>query len=356
MDNRKAAHSIIYGLCCIVGAIIFGSIILRICCAIAAIIFFVASAVLCEGEVAQGLKYTLSAVVVGFFVFFCGYVCYSVKLFMTFSIIAMVLGVILAVGGVVFTVIILYYMLKPAPQAPTPTYNYQNQNTVYTEQYSRPIDDGEKNYDLLEKVHGENVLKYSYEKDICLFEYGYTHLAGNGGKTLKFVQEPDNPYDSEAVAIYLGANKIGYVYRNDKVQKMINDWIRRGEYFTGYLNKFSVADKKATFKIGFYKPLSCYPSKTYSLVRTGKKIDDFETRAGNLLECDVGDCVSVSSSYSDSYVVFQYDCTAEIGELPKSAENFLGEYDDKDIIGVIREIDDENEAAPKAKVEIYVTG
>lgn len=223
-------------------------------------------------------------------------------------------------------------------------------------QHNRPVSDGEKNYNLLDEVHGENVLKYSYEKDICLFEYGYAHLAGNGGKTLKFVQEPDNPYDSEAVAIYLGANKLGYVYRNDKVQKMINDWIRRGEYFTGYLNKFSVADKKATFKIGFYKPFSCYPSKTYSLVRTGKKIDDFETRAGNLLECDVGDCVSVSSSYSDSYVVFQYDCTAEIGELPKSAENFLGEYDDKDIIGVIREIDDENESAPKAKVEIYVTG
>lgn len=236
------------------------------------------------------------------------------------------------------------------------TNSYQKQSTAYTRQHNRPVSDGEKNYNLLDEVHGENVLKYSYEKDICLFEYGYTHLAGNGGKTLKFVQEPDNPYDSEAVAIYLGANKLGYVYRNDKVQKMINDWMRRGEYFTGYLNKFSVADKKATFKIGFYKPLSCYPSKTYSLVRTGKKIDDFETRAGNLLECDVGDCVSVSSSYSDSYIVFQYDCTAEIGELPKSAENFLGEYDDKDIIGVIREIDDENEAAPKAKVEIYVTG
>lgn len=233
------------------------------------------------------------------------------------------------------------------------TNSYQKQSTAYARQHNRPVSDGEKNYNLLDDVHGENVLKYSYEKDICLFEYGYAHLAGNGGKTLKFVQEPDNPYDSEAVAIYLGANKLGYVYRNDKVQKMINDWMRRGEYFTGYLNKFSVADKKATFKIGFYKPLSCYPSKTYSLVRTGKKIDDFETRAGNLLECDVGDCVSVSSSYSDSYVVFQYDCTAEIGELPKSAENFLNGYEDEDIIGIIREIDDESEAAPKAKVEIY---
>lgn len=353
MDNRKAAHSIIYGLCCIVGAIIFGSIILRICCAIAAIIFFVASAVLCEGEVAQGLKFTLSAVVVGFFMFFCGYVCYSVKLFMTLSIIAMVLGVILAVGGVVFSVIILYYMLKPAPQAPTPTYSYQNQSTAYTGQYSRPISDGEKNYDLLEKVRGENVLKYSYENNLCLSGDGYMHLAGNGGKTLKFVQEPNNPYDSGAVAIYLGADKLGYVYRNDQVQKMINDWIRRGEYFTGYLNKFSVADKKATFKIGFYKPLSRYPSKTYSLVRTGKKIDDFDTRADNLLECDVGDCVSISSLWSDSYVVFQYDSTAEIGELPKNAENFLNGYEDEDIIGIIREIDDESEAAPKAKVEIY---
>ena len=353
MDNRKAAHLIIYGLCSIVGAIIFDSIIFKICCVVAAIIFFIASAVLCEGEVAQGLKYTLSAVIVGFFIFFFGYLFYLVKLFMTFSIIAMVLGVVLAVGGVVFTVIILYYMLKPTPQAPTPTYSYQS--TAYTGQFSRPVSDGEKNYDLLEKVRGENVLKYFYEKNICLFEYGYAHLAGNGGKTLKFVQEPDNPYDNNAVAIYLGADKLGYVYRNDQVQKMINDWIRRGEYFTGYLNKFSVADKKATFKIGFYKPLSRYPSKTYSLVRTGKKTDDFDTRADNLLECDVGDYVSVSSLYSDSYVVFQCDSTAEIGELPKSVESFLDECEDKDIIGIIREIDDENETAPKAKVEIYKT-
>lgn len=270
-----------------------------------------------------------------------------------------VLGVALCVVSIII-VVILNKTIGSFDESTTEsrsnyTNGYQKQSTAYTWQYSRPVSDGEKNYDLLEKVRWENVLKYSYENNLCLSGDGYMHLAGNGGKTLKFVQEPNNPYDSGAVAIYLGTDKLGYVYR-DQVQKMINDWIRRGEYFTGYLNKFSVADKKATFKIGFYKPLSRYPSKTYSLVRTGKKIDDFDTRADNLLECDVGDCVSISSLWSDSYVVFQYGSTAEIGELPKNAENFLNGYEDEDIIGIIREIDDENETAPKAKVEIYVTG
>lgn len=234
-------------------------------------------------------------------------------------------------------------------------YNFQKDPNAAPDYNKTYPADGEMNYDFLEDFYGENYLKYSYEHNFYLFENGYMYLAGNGGKNLRFVQEPQNAYDSNAVAIYLGANKLGYVYRNDPLQKMINDWIRRGEYFTGYLNKFSVADKKATFKIGFYKPLSSFPSKVFSLIKTSKRLDEFTSRADNLLDCEVGDCVRVSSYLSDSYVVLSDYCE-EIGELPKSAENFLEDcYNDDNIIGIIREIDDEFETAPKAKVEIYIT-
>lgn len=234
-------------------------------------------------------------------------------------------------------------------------YNFQKEPNAAPDYNKTYPADGEMNYDFLEDFYGENYLKYSYEHNFYLFGDGYMYLAGNGGKNLRFVQEPENPYDSNAVAIYLGANKLGYVYRNDGLQKMINDWIKRGEYFTGYLNKFSVADKKATFKIGFYKPLSVFPSKTFSLIRVNKKIDEFTSRADNLLDCDVGDPVKVTSYLSDTYIVLS-EFYKEIGELPKSADKFLEEcYDDDNIVGIIREIDDEYETAPKAKVEIYIT-
>lgn len=270
-----------------------------------------------------------------------------------------VLGVALCVVSIII-VVILNKTIGSFDESTTEsrsdyTNGYQKQSTAYTWQYSRPVSDGEKNYDFLEDFYGENYLKYSYEHNFYLFGDGYMYLAGNGGKNLRFVQEPENPYDSNAVAIYLGANKLGYVYRNDGLQKMINDWIKRGEYFTGYLNKFSVADKKATFKIGFYKPLSVFPSKTFSLIRVNKKIDEFTSRADNLLDCDVGDPVKVTSYLSDTYIVLS-EFYKEIGELPKSADKFLEEcYDDDNIVGIIREIDDEYETAPKAKVEIYIT-
>ena len=271
-----------------------------------------------------------------------------------FIFLGIVIGVVSDVLLIVLNNIIRSFDEKATEGQSSHTVSYQNQSSAYATQGNRPANDGERDYNYLEDVVDENLLIYSYEKDICLFEDGYMHLSNNGGKDLKFVQEPDNPYDSNAVAIYLEENKLGYVYRKDKTQKMINDWIRRGEYFTGYLNKFSVADKKATFKIGFYKPLSLFPSKTCSLVRTGKKIDDFDTRADNLRCCSEGDVVRIfeSCEYPFSNTVCD-DLGNELGELPKSAEKFLENCDVQDAIGIIREISDNYETAPKAKVEIY---
>lgn len=264
-----------------------------------------------------------------------------------------VLGLLVIALSVVLSVL-LAKAVEPNNNKATESQSNSSSEEYNTVNNKNHVTDGEKDYDYLEDVVDNNLLMYSYERDICLFEYGYMHLAGNGGKDLRFVQEPDNPYDNNAVAIYLGENKLGYVYRNDKTQKMINDWIRRGEYFTGYLNKFSVKDKKATFKIGFYKPLSRYPSKIYSLVRTGKKIDDFGTRADNLRSCNEYDVVKIfeSCEYPFSYTVCD-DLGNEIGELPKSAEKFLENCNVQDVIGIIREIDDDYETAPKAKVEIF---
>lgn len=267
----------------------------------------------------------------------------------------MILGILISLLSVVLSVLLAKSVEPNNNKATESWYNAFSEESAATDNKNY-VADGERDYNYLEDIVDDNLLMYSYEKDICLFGDGYKYLAGNGGKDLRFVQEPENQYDSNAVAIYLENDKLGYIYRSDRTQKMINDWIKRREYFTGYLNKFSVADKKATFKIGFYKPLSIFPSKTFSLVRTGKRIDDISNRAENLRCCSEGDTVKIFESYEYpfSHTVCD-DCGDEIGELPKSAERFLEDCDIEDVIGIIREIDDDYETAPKAKVEIYKT-
>lgn len=233
-------------------------------------------------------------------------------------------------------------------------------NSAYTNKFNsenstvQPPKDEIARYSALPDVIDENVLVYSYEKNICFFGDGIIYVSGNVGQDLDFMQEPENEYDDKAVAIYLNSNKLGYVYRNDRTQGMINDWISHGEYFTGFLNKYSPANKTATFKIGFYKPLAKFPCKTFSLVKTSKRIDEISKRSDNLSSCCEGESVSVEyDSFDDTFVVYS-DTYKEIGELPKIALNFLSGNEYENIVGIIEELEDEFESSPKAKVKIYI--
>lgn len=227
-------------------------------------------------------------------------------------------------------------------------------NLDNTKTAAQPLKDEVARYSTLPDVIDENVLVYSYEKNICFFGDGINYVSGNVGKDLNFVQEPENEYDNKAVAIYLNGNKLGYVYRSDPTQGMINDWIRRGEYFYGFLNKYSPSNNSATFKIGFYKPLAKFPSKTFSLVKTSKRIDEITKRSDNISSCSEGESVSVEyDSFDDTFVVYS-DTYQEIGELPKSALNFLSGSEYENIVGTIEELEDEFESSPKAKVKIYI--
>ena len=135
------------------------------------------------------------------------------------------------------------------------------------------VQEGERDYNLFEVILNGWVLRYEYEDRLCLDDGAINLIINNGGAPLTFRQEPDNPHDGAAVAVYLGDNKLGYIYRGN-IQKMINDWIKRGELFSGYINKYSTSDNSATYKIGFYKPLNKYKSKRFEIVKTGKRSCD----------------------------------------------------------------------------------
>lgn len=226
--------------------------------------------------------------------------------------------------------------------------------SLTNETISRPLKDEIARYSAFPDVVDGNVLVYDYEKKICFSDDGIKYVAGNVGKELNFVQEPENKYDNKAVAIYFNGHKLGYVYRSDPTQGMINDWIERGEYFYGFLNTYSPANNSATFKIGFYKPLEKFPSKTFSLIKTSKRIDEITKRSDNISSCSEGESVSVEyDSFDDTFVVYS-DTYQEIGELPKSALNFLSGNEYENIVGIIEELEDEFESSPKAKVKIYI--
>ena len=220
------------------------------------------------------------------------------------------------------------------------------------------IPDGEKDYDLFFEYLEGQFLCYQYEKEICFIkddniEEKFGYVIGNGGKKLLFDFEPDNPYDDMAVAIYLGDKKIGYVHQG-RTQEMIHSYHKQGRHICGYLNKYSVENHTATYKIGFYKHIDYFENKQFTVTKTAKKIDDYTSRADNLSNCNEGDFLVIEKEFlGENYIVFN-DNNDEIGVLPKSAVNFIEEYCPDKIYGIFNSLEEDENGKIKAKITVYL--
>lgn len=208
-------------------------------------------------------------------------------------------------------------------------------------------------YDF-DPIIDNSVLCYEYDDNICLCENTFNIASENLGKQLTLLQEPENEYDKKAVAVYLGDNKLGYIYKGN-IQKMANDWLNRNDAYSIYISKTDADENKVSFRIGFYKPLDKFESKTFSLTKTSKKINDYETRKDNLQLVDEGDLVYVEyNDETETYTVYTDEyCCSEIGELPASASAFIDDNYCKKVIGIVTEYD-KFEDKPKVKVTIYL--
>lgn len=220
------------------------------------------------------------------------------------------------------------------------TNNSYNLSTLLTSHLSNIIDD--------------YVLKYKYEQNLYL-TCDINNIIGCEGEYLDFYQEPENEYDSNAIAIYLHNKKIGYVYKGT-IQDMIHDWKKRNEYFKGILSTINTQDNTATYIIGFYKNIQSLdtPSKDFSLIKTKKKIDDYTNRNDNLCNCHKGETVSVEYDYEcNNYVVYN-ECGEEIGELNSKASEYIEKNEYSNIIGIISEYDYDYNLDAKVKIRIYL--
>ena len=181
-----------------------------------------------------------------------------------------------SLASIIIGVVLILLDKKSKKTTVTTTSAPQTPNITNTPTPSKPkkveTPDGEKDYNLFPCYSDGKFLCYEYEEKICFIKddnidekFGY--VIGNGGKQLVFNFEPDNQYDSMAIAIYLNNNKLGYVY-SGQIQDMIHSYFRKGWEVCAYLNKYSKETKTATYKIGFYKPKDRVENKQFSLVKT----------------------------------------------------------------------------------------
>lgn len=257
-----------------------------------------------------------------------------------FIVLLFILGIWLIFPGIIAVVLLIlrYSQSRKNMQ--------KDEDKRAVEKTGKADDESSKNYELFDDVVDENVLKYKYEDNICLHDNAIELISGNGGKELKFVQEPENEFDKNAISIYFENKKIGYVHKG-KIQDMLNDWIKRNELYIGYINKIFKNENKATYKIGFYKPLECFETATFSLVKTNKKIDDYSKRIDNLSCMSAKEPIQIEyDEECDAYVVYNENYE-EIGELPNSACDFI---ESDRTVGVVKELTETDDGKIKAKV------
>ncbi|MBQ7547681.1 MAG: O-antigen ligase family protein [Clostridia bacterium] len=220
--------------------------------------------------------------------------------------------------------------------------------------------DGEKDFDYMPEYEGQSVLRYQYEHDLFLPpDVDAELLRGNGGKYLELRPEPENEYDEKAVAVYLKDAKIGYIYKG-QTQDMIHDWLKRKEPINIYLNKFSVENRKATYKIGFYKLLRQYECKTFPITRITKKASDewSNSRLEALDQTEIGEVLTLDEEEGGGYSLIN-ESNDEIGSLSKSGAKYIDENKPMKAVGVLAEKDiaDEDDDEPdtvSAKVTVYL--
>ena len=112
----------------------------------------------------------------------------------------------------------------------------------YKEEIKFPKDyDGQKLYKVYEEI------------DICVITNNrpdYTALRIGGDLSLR--QEPENKYDSRAVAVYQNGRRIGYLYRGFG-QDMTNDFLSRGDIVKAILTYIDSKNDILKMAIAYYR-------------------------------------------------------------------------------------------------------
>lgn len=128
------------------------------------------------------------------------------------------------------------------------------------------------------------------------------------GLPVRFVKEPDNPYDRNAVAVYYQYDKLGYVYKNG-AQGIINEWLDKKYPIFAYI--CDIQNNYVHFIVSLYVPENEFDIIKFRIKRPTNKI----------LDCYIGE--GVLCYYDDeNYKYIVYDVE----------ENKLGTINGDDVL------------------------
>ncbi len=202
------------------------------------------------------------------------------------------------------------------------------------------------NHNLFLDVENNSILKFEKEVKLHLLDENLvvSFVSGKSAKFLKFYSKGE---DTEKIFISLDNLNIGVVDDNE-IYTLIKIWLKNDFYFCGHINKVNTETLEVTYKIAFYVPVEYFENRVFKIVKVTKSVDEFEysSRFDNLSCVSVGDEIEIRRlKWSDTYVL---DCSGEIGELPSSAKNFIG---DLNAIGFIESFDEDE---IKASVRVFL--
>lgn len=184
-------------------------------------------------------------------------------------------------------------------------------------------------------------LKYNYKQRICFINGSGIDASvceNHINDTIVFKQEPENEFDKSAIAIYLDDKRIGYVYRG-QTQDMINNWIKKGRYFEGFICEYNATENKAWYKIGFYSLLDDFDTLTC-------KVSRFNS------DClvNIGDVIDFEFDFDKEKYILYDDFGEKLGTLPAATERKL---EDVKINRIIVENFDNSGEKPVCIIKIY---
>ncbi|MGN1155046.1 MAG: HIRAN domain-containing protein [Agathobacter sp.] len=202
------------------------------------------------------------------------------------------------------------------------------------------------------KIENGFYLRWHYKENIA-FACNLDKVKLNDSD-LEIKPEPDNQYDSNAVALYKGGYKLGYFYKG-QTQEMILNYINNSNYQIKIIvclldnenNKFAV-------QIAFYHRLDAVQLTTITvpLIKITKRAEEFESsRYENVSMMDIGDYVEITDNYEGGYIVCD-EYGNELGELSDSSSKKIEAYFEDIIYAKIVEIEETESDSYRVKISI----
>ncbi len=197
-------------------------------------------------------------------------------------------------------------------------------------------------------------LKYKYVERLCFCDnYDGFKLLDD----VAFFHEPENEYDSNTVAVFVGDKKIGLMYKGD-CRDIILKCIKQNKYVVkAFVCKKDIENDKIALRIGFYMPIDKSKFIVTSLIKTGKKdsLTD-EKRQAQVEFLSEEERVILQEDYECDGLLVISESGYELGELSQAvSERIMDNVESlDDVYAIVSETSIDDKLRTKVKIKIFL--